>query len=665
VSYRGRRIARVALDGREVPRARLDPPLLATYYGDDLLERRPVEVEEVPEELVAAVLAAEDATFFRHGGISPSGVLRAAWVNLRGGEIRQGGSTLTQQLVKNLYLTHDRTVGRKLREAVLAVLLEARYDKREILEAYLNEIYLGASGGVNLIGVGAAARAYFGRQAGELDLGECALLAGMIQSPATYSPLARPEAARERRDRVLGRMVELGLVPAERAAAARGRPVAPRPQPPARRRAPYFADAAAREAAERFGAGELADAGYALLSTLDAAEQAQAEAALAWGLEALERERRQGNGSPLQGAMVSIDPVTGEILAYVGGRDYAQSQFDRAGQARRQAGSAFKPVVYAAAFEDGVAAPSSLVEDAPLTVRLAGREWSPQNYDDEFHGWVTVRTALEQSFNVATARMALQVGLPRVVEVAHALGVGARLEPVPALALGAFEVSPVELATVYATFAAGGERPPVHGLAAVVDPRGRPLAGRPPPPRARAVSAETAYLLTSVLEGVLDRGTASVVRRWGLEEVLAGKTGTTNGRRDNWFAGYSPDRATVVWVGYDDNSKTRFSGSRAALPIWVRFTARVRPAGGYPTFPQPPGIVTAVVDPESGELATDACPQALTEVFRAGRVPDRLCRLHADPWAVPVPQPAGVEVPERDDDHPFRRWLRRVFGGEG
>ena len=274
-------------------------------------------------------------------------------------------------------------------------------------------------------------------------------------------------------------------------------------------------------------------------------------------------------------------------------------------------------MVYAAAFEDGVAAPSSLLEDEPLTVRLAGREWSPQNYDNAFHGWVTVRTALEQSFNVATARMALQVGLGRIVTVAHALGVTAPLEPVPALALGAFEVSPVEMATVYATFAAGGRRPPVHALAAVLDPRGRPLPGAPLPPPEQAVSVETAYLVTSVLQGVLDRGTASAVRQWGLDAPLAGKTGTTNGRRDSWFAGYSPERATVVWVGYDDNSATRLSGSRAALPIWARFTVRARPAGGYPTFAQPPGIVTALIDPETGELATEACPQAINTTFLA------------------------------------------------
>jgi penicillin-binding protein 1B len=516
---------------------------------------------------------------------------------------------------------------------------------------------------VTLLRVGAASWAYFGQRASELALGEAATLAGMIRAPANYSPVADPDAARQRRDQVLARMAELGMVDAERAAEVRLRPVVARPQPVVRRLAPYFADAAAREAAERFGVTDLDGGGYVLLSTVDRDEQRQAEEAVGWGLEAIEKgwQKNHQDGQPLQAALVSADPVSGGVTSYVGGRDYAASQFDRAGQARRQAGSAFKPVVYAAAFEKGAASPSSLVEDAPLTVRLANQRWEPQNYDRAFHGWVTVRTALEQSLNVATARMALQVGLPDVVELAHRMGVTARLDPVPALALGAFEVSPVEMATLYATFAAGGRRPELHGLAAVYDPQGQAIEGRPVASPETVISPETAYLMTSVLEGVIDRGTGASARSWGLDGTLAGKTGTTNGRRDSWFAGYSPNRVTVVWVGYDDNATTNLSGARAALPIWARYVARVRPAAGWPTFEQPSGVVTAVVDPVSGELATDDCPQAITEVFRAGQVPGELCHLHDRYWSEPLDQPDGVEVPE-DDRRGIRRWLDRVFG---
>lgn len=673
VSYRGGRIRSLMLGGEPVPSALLEPPLLASYYGDDLQERRPVRVEELPEHVIAAVLAAEDAGFFRHAGVSPTGILRALLVNLRDREVRQGGSTLTQQLVKNLYLSPERKLTRKVREVVLAVVVDARYDKREILEAYLNEIYMGASGGVNLIGLGAAARAYFGKEPAELDLGEAATLAGMIPEPANLEPVKHAEAARAARDRVLARMVELEWLAAAEAEPWLARPVAAHPQPVVRRRVPYFADAAAREAAERFSVGELADAGYTLLSTLDWRDQRWAEEAVAWGVDALEKGWEKGRngdgGSPLQSALVSLDPHDGAILAYVGGRDYRASQFDRAGQARRQAGSAFKPVVYATAFEDGVAAPSSLVEDAPLTVRLARQRWSPQNDDGEFHGWVTVRTAVEKSYNVATARVALQTGLPRVVELARGLGVTAPLSPVPALALGAFEVSPVEMATVFGTFAAGGERPPPHGLDAVYDPRGAAVPGRPLPAPERVLSPQAAYLVTSVLEGVLDRGTGRSVRRWGLDDPLAGKTGTSNDSRDSWFAGYSPERVTAVWVGYDDNRATRLSGARGALPIWTRFTARVRPPGGFPTFEQPPGIITAVVDPETGDLATDLCPEAITEVFLDGRVPNRICRLHGGWWSEPLEVPDGWDPRLGEDprdgrrgEHPFGRWLRRVLG---
>jgi penicillin-binding protein 1B len=690
VEHNGLRVTGLVQAGAPVPAAWLEPVVVAAYYGEDLEERRPLAIAEVPEEVVWAVLAAEDAGFYGHGGVSPTGILRAAWVNLRGGEVRQGGSTLTQQLVKNLYLTHERTFSRKAREAVLAVLLEARYTKEQILQAYLNEIYMGASNGVNLVGFGAASRAYFGKEPGELTLSEAATLAGLIQSPARYDPTQHAEEARERRDWVLGRMVEAEMIDAERAAAVAERPVAANPRPLPRRRAPWFAELAAQEAAERYGLAELDHAGYALLSTLDWRDQQRAVEAVLAGIESLEKGWEKGHeGSPLQAALVSLDPEAGGIRAYVGGRSWQGSQFDRAGMALRQAGSAFKPVVYAAAFADGKAYPGSFLEDAPLTVRQANQRWSPQNYDGRFHGWVTVRTAMEDSLNAATARLGLQVGLTRVVEMARRLGIDAPLQPVPSIALGAFEVTPLDLSQVYATFAAGGVRPPVHALDAVLDPLGRPLDGQELPARERVLAPETAFLMTSVLQGVVDHGTAAAARRMGVDGPLAGKTGTTNGRRDSWFAGYSPDRVSVVWVGYDDNSSTSLSGSRAAVPIWARFVEAVEPPGGYRNFAQPAGITTATIDPTTGLLATDACPRRITEVFPRGAVPDRTCHVHEYGWGdrwewqrngggepgeygeqgpgAATGEPAAPEV-ERGDERErrggFRNWLRRVFGDE-
>ncbi|HEX2641654.1 MAG TPA: PBP1A family penicillin-binding protein, partial [Thermoanaerobaculia bacterium] len=573
ISYGGSRIRSLAVEGQPAEEVVLDPPLLASYYGPDLQERRPIPLDEVSEDLVQAVIAAEDDNFFRHSGVSFSGIARAVWVNARGHGVRQGGSTLTQQLVKNLYLTHERTLTRKSQEILLALLLELRYSKREILAAYLNEIYLGGAGKVSLLGVGAASRAYFGKDADQLDLAEAATLAGMIQAPAAYSPLSHPEKARQRRDWVLGRMAKLGSVPQDRIDQALETPLTTFPEPLSRPRASYFADAMAEEAKRRFQIEDLADGGYLLFSTLSWRDQQAAETAVDQGLEKVEAGYQKGykGTGPLQAALVSVDPEAGGILAYVGGRSYRKSQFDRAGRALRQPGSAFKPIVYSAAFESHKFTPTTLLDDAPLTMRTsAGKPWSPKNDDGQFHGWVTVRRAMERSYNLATARLALQVGLPEIIQLAHDMGISVDMDPFPSVALGAIDATPVELATVYSTLASGGMRTETHGLIAVLDRYGKRVEGKALAAKRRVLSPQSAYMVTSLLQGVLVRGTAGGAAR-SIAGDLAGKTGTTNKRRDSWFAGYSPDRATVVWVGYDDNSSTRLSGARAALPIWTRF----------------------------------------------------------------------------------------------
>ena len=477
IGYQGTHIADLRRDGRATDSVILDPPLLASYYGKNLLERRPVTLDEVSPDLIASILAAEDETFFGHAGVSLTGTLRAVWVDLRGKGVRQGGSTLTQQLVKNLYLTQERTLTRKSQEILLAVLLEMRYSKKKILEAYLNEIYLGGGNGVSLIGVGAASRAYFGKDADQLDLAEAATLAGIIPSPANYSPITHPDKAKARRDWVLGRLASLGLVPQARVDAALAEPIAAAPEPVVRRRAPYFADSAALEASRRFGVEDLEDGGYVLFSTLDWTGQKAAQEAVESGLKEIDGGHRTRS---LQAALVSMDPATGGILAYIGGRGYDASQFDRAGQAQRQPGSSFKPVVYAAAFEAGKASPASFLEDEPISVPVSGGQvWSPKNDDDTYHGWVSVRTALEKSYNPATTRLALEVGMPKIVKLAHDMGITTPMEPFPAMALGAAAVTPLEMATVYSTLAGGGSRPPVHELVAVLDHSGKVVQGAP------------------------------------------------------------------------------------------------------------------------------------------------------------------------------------------
>jgi penicillin-binding protein 1B len=692
VGWQGSRVSSLRLGDHEVESVSLEPPLLASYYGPQNQERLPVELKDVSEDLVHAVMAAEDDAFFQHSGISVSGVLRAVWVNLRGGEIRQGGSTLTQQLVKNLYLSHERTMGRKAQELILALLLEARYDKQQILEAYLNEIYLGGSSGVSLMGVGAASRAYFGKDPSQLDLAEAATLAGMIRSPAAHSPLAHPEKAKARRDWVLERMRKLKLADAQRIDQALARPVHTAPELVVRRRASYFADAMAIEAQKRWGIEDLADTGYVLFSTLDWKSQQLAVDAVSWGLESAEKGYQRGHTGkgPLQSALVSVDPKTGGILAYVGGRSYKESQFDRAGQALRQPGSAFKPVVYAAAFESGKITPSTHLEDTPLTLRKAGLVWSPRNDDGSFHGIVTVRRAIERSYNPATARLGQQIGMEKVVQLAHDMGITAKIDPFPSVALGAFETTPVELAGVYATLANQGVRPPVHGLTAVLDRHRKPVSGVALPAPERVLTPQTDYIVTSLLQGVVIHGTGGgytpagrVLDIPGGSRGLAGKTGTTNKRRDSWFGGYGGrERATVVWVGYDDNSSTQLSGAVAALPLWIRFMKKVAPAGGFSEFKPPSGITTASIDPTTGLLATENCPAVVTEVFRVGTVPGQLCNQHENYWEREIAEAmearddedmyeegvAGEEGTVTAEDrrgprhHPFKSWLRKVFG---
>lgn len=658
VQVRAGRIERLLSNGAAVGAVELEPPLLAALHGPQRRECRPVTLADLNDDLVRAVLAAEDDSFFQHGGVSLVGVLRALWIDLFAGQLRQGGSTVTQQLARNLFLSHERRIARKVREAALAVALELELSKWQILESYLNVVYLGVRDGVNIVGVGAAARAFFGKDAGELSLAEAAALAGTIAAPGSSSPLVNPKRCRQRRDWVLRRLADLHWVEAERVDAALAEPLEVAPAPLAPRHAPYFAELVRREVAQQWQLDSLEDRGLTVLTTLSLADQKAADSAITEGLAALERGRRTA-GEPLQAALVSLDPRTGAILAYVGGRDWASSQFDRAGMARRPPGSAFKPVVYAAAFARGLLSPASLLDDAPLTLVVGGRAWTPQNDDGKFQGPITVRRAVEESRNVPAVRAALAVGLDEVAALARRLGVSSALAPLPSLGLGAFALSPLELATVYGTLAASGVRHRPHAVTVVLDAAGRPLPRRAPAASAiPVVSPAVCYLVTSVLQGVIDRGTGHGVRSAGLADPLAGKTGTSNDRRDAWFAGYSPERATVVWVGLDSNAPARLSGASGALPIWSRFTRAVRPPGGYGELARPPGVVTALIDPDSGALATTRCPHTVDEYFLAEHAPTALCPLHAGWRARPLPQ---GEVPTPRRRSLADRLLRRRF----
>jgi penicillin-binding protein 1B len=656
LELRGERIARVTLNGETVPFVTLEGEVL-TSAGDRAGEDyRPVKLADVPPRVLTAVLAAEDHRFFDHHGVDLRGLLRAAWTNVRAGRVTQGGSTITQQLVKNRLLSPKRTMMRKLEEAWLATLIEWRYSKPRILEAYLNEIYLGQRGPLAVRGIGAAARTYFNKEIHQLTVGEAALLAGMARAPNTYSPAVNPGRARDRRDVVLVRMRELGWISPTDLDAARAETVGVRGAPGLGQPAPYFADYVRQEMEQLFGEEALERArGARIRTTLDLALQRFAETAVSRGLDRLEtRHRKLARSEPgarIQAALIALDPETGHVKALVGGRDYGTSQFNRATHARRQPGSAFKPFVFAAALT-GRTGPSpftaaSMLEDSPVTVTIGGEPWTPRNYEDRYEGVVTVRRALELSLNAATVRLADAVGLRTVVQTARTLGIESRLSAVPAMALGSFEVSPLELGRAYLPFANGGLK--LGGpmtLARIEEVDGSPVAiddvGRD-----RVLSVPEAFLMTSLLSGVIQSGTGGAARGLAPPLTLAGKTGTTNDGRDAWFVGYSPSLLTVVWVGFDNNEPHGLSGAEAALPLWIDFMRQAIDA--YPTrpFTPPPGIAFADVDATNGRLANRFCPVQLRETFIAGTEPP------------PCSEHGGATDQFIDIWRRFREWWRR------
>jgi penicillin-binding protein 1B len=609
----------------------LDPEEVGRIFGPGRESRRMVPLPAIPKRLQDAVLAAEDARFYSHIGIDFPGVARAAIANLRHLRFVQGGSTITQQLAKNFFLTPEKSLWRKLREAELALLMEIRFSKKQILEAYLNKIYFGQEGARGIYGVEEAARFYFSRSVGELSLEEEALLAGIIHSPNRYSPMRQPKAARERRDWVLSRMAQLGMIDAREYERAVRSPVRTNPRPMPARGGEYFADYVQRFAEDGIGDGKLYREGYRIYTSLDPFHQAAAEAAVAQGLAEIEQAGRK-TGEPLQAALVAVDPATGELTAMVGGRGYGETQFNRAADARRQPGSALKPFVLLAAMqqtarEKGKVTLATMISGEPISVPTAEGTWTPANFEGKPYGTITVRRTIEESVNTATVRLAMEVGLPHVVSAARDAGITSPLSPVPSLALGSFEVTPVELAYAYATLASGGTRHEPLPLDAIVGAKGETIYTGKAEVK-QAVDPRAAYLVSYALEGVFDRGTARAARVAGILFPVSGKTGTTDDHRDSWFVGYTPEVVCTVWVGTDSGKDTGLSGAAGALRIWIRFMKALYPAAGPRALAVPQGVVSAVIDPASGYLATTACPEQFTEAFIEGTAPKETCPLH-------------------------------------
>ncbi len=631
--------------GEELYSLQLEPEVIGGLYDVAWEERREVALATLPPLLVKAVLLTEDRRFASHHGLDPIGIARAGLANLRAGGVVQGGSTLTQQLMKNFFLSEDRTWRRKAVEAAMAILAERRYTKDEILEAYLNEIYLGQNGAQGVFGVWEASRFYFGHAPEELTIGEIALLAGLIRAPNTNSPYRAPATARARRDVVLGLLHEAGAIDDAQRAAARAEPLRAAPARGAANAAPYFVDFLRDELQSAYPPALLTSQGLGIYTSVDLSLQQAAVEAVRDGLARLERRHprlRHDPSRPVQAALIAVRPHTGGVVAMVGGRDYAASQFNRATQARRQPGSVFKPLVFLAAFDAAQQGGAPLtaisqLEDAPFDWRYDGRVWRPDNYGGRYLGAVSARSALEQSLNAATARLAEQVGLPAVLDTARRVGITSPLPALPAVVLGAAEVTPFEIAQAYAVIANQGLHAAARAASKVVDRQGQ-LVERHSLAVQQVVSPEAAFLVTHLMRGVLDRGTGAGVRELGFRRPAAGKTGTTNDGRDAWFAGFTPDLVAVVWVGFDDGAPLGLTGAEAAVPIWTAFMSRATAATPPADFRPPTGVALVRIDPYTGGVATAQCPAAFVEAFARGTEPTAPCPAHTT--TAPPPAPA-------------------------
>ena len=593
-----------------------------------------VPVASVPRSVRAAFIATEDRRFYYHGGVDWRSAGRALARNLSEISVREGFSTITMQLVRNAFLPHlssERSLRRKLIELELARRLERTLTKQQILETYLNILYLGNGA----YGVEAASRDLFGKGVGRLSLAEAATLAGLAKGPSSYAPRRHPDRARARRDLVLSLMAQEGYITAELAARTRQEPLR---LAQAERRPPQNRSDALdpiRQAVDSVLSRDAATAGDLVVhSTLDAEAQQAAERAVRIQGAAIQRQApRSRSKAEIEGAVVALDPRTGEIRALVGGRRSVRRGFNRALAARRQPGSAFKPFVYAAALAAGYS-PATILDDSPVEIEDVGRIWRPENFGGEYGGQLTLRRALMRSANAATVRLSQAVGEKRVAELAHRSGIQSRMDAVPSLALGALEVTPLELVAAYAPFANGGVRVQPSIVSRIEAADGTVLWRAPARETEQVLGRAEAFQITSMLQSVVDGGTGRVVRRMGVRGPVAGKTGTTNNGADVWFIGYTPTLVAGFWFGYDSPRpiSANASGGRLAAPAWATFYLdgwRERSPTG--SWRPPAGLIERSIDASNGELANEWCPDTQREWFKDGTEPTSICRTHNAP----------------------------------
>lgn len=636
LEFSGDTLRSLASAGNALPLLRLEPEKIGGIYPAHGEDRVLVQVADVPDTLKDALIAVEDRSFRRHFGFSPTGIARAALGNMRSGRVIAGGSTITQQLVKNYYLTADRTVQRKVIELLMAVLMELHYTKDQILESYLNEVYLGQDGPRAIHGFALAAQHYFDRPLDELGIHQQALLVGMIQGPSLYNPLRNPERARARRNLVLQVMADQAVINEEQARVAQAMPL----QLVTGRSVnsfPAYLDLVRRHLRDQYRKTDYATAGLRIFTAFDPRIQRALESST------VDVMRDLDPGGELQSASVATRTSTGEVVAVVGGRVPRARGFNRALDARRPAGSLLKPAVYLTALEQRdkytLATP---LDDASLRVAgPGGSVWAPRNFDRVSHGQILLHHALARSYNQATARLAMDLGVPAIVDMLGRLGLRQSVPAVPSLALGAGEYSPLMMARVYQTIAVDGTRTPLRSILAIVNRRGETLRSNITEYE-RAVDAEAVHLLHYALREVVREGTGrGVYRDLAPDFHVAGKTGTTNDGRDSWFAGFSGDLLAVSWIGRDDNASTGLTGASGALRVWSRFMANaaLRPLD----YRMPAGVTLHWIDDKSGALTGENCANARLLPFVEGSVPSQrsACR----------PQPKGL-----------RGWFERMFG---
>ncbi|MBI2818016.1 MAG: PBP1A family penicillin-binding protein [Acidobacteria bacterium] len=659
----------------------LEPVLVTNLFGKTREKRRLVPFSDLPTNLVNAILAIEDRRFFQHSGVDYLRILKAAYVDFRARRVQQGASTITMQLARSLFLTPQRTFKRKAEETLVAFQMERRLSKQEIFEYYCNKVYLGQRGGFSISGFGEAAQSYFGKDIRDLTLPEAAFLAGIIRGPNLYSPHRNPEAAVRRRNQVLQAMFDTEAISAKERDEAIATPLKVVPSYGVANEAPYYVDMVKDQLLQNYSEEDLISDNYRIYTTLDPNLQRAAVEAMRIGmvevderLAALNKARRRRKDAAelpppeqAEAALIVLDPRTGAVKALLGGRDYGRSQLNRV-LAKRQPGSAFKPFVYAAALSTAIYSPPgqgltavSRVTDEPTTFLFDGREYQPANFKKEYFGNVTLRYALAHSLNVATVKIAEMTGYGNIVALARRAGMNLQIQPTPAVALGAYEVKPIEIAGAYTIFANNGVHMDPYLISTVHDSFGMVLEQTDPKP-SPVLDPRVSFLMTSLMQSVIDRGTGNGVRSRGFRAPAAGKTGTSH---DGWFAGYTSNLICVVWVGYDSNKEFPLTGAASALPIWTEFMKRAISFPQYRnvTAPSvPPGVIQVQIDADTGELATPNCPHTQAEYFLGGTEPTTYCPLHnlqhlprvagLDRIATVAPPPVLAAPPPVVQQHP-------------